>query len=352
MKTSEKLKLVYRDPLRKNLMVMLYEFLKESLKHGRFVQEYFSRFAYRKGFPSLDYYVMDPDIGILQSSRIFHSETSQAILEDKLLFYRFCVEHDIPTPKILVYTNQGQLYDLNDQVIDVDQTTFHELVITLIESTPLKSIFIKQTAFFGGFDSYRLDASNWDNRALIEEVYQALISKDYIIQETVDQHERVSALNPDAINTMRVDTYQPLDGPCTIISAYIRLGRSGFVVDNQSSTSGLFIKVNLETQQLEGLGIQLIAAGNETFTHHPDTGVKLDGYQMVQIPEALALIKRACALVNDRLVGWDICFTTQGPIIIEGNHDYHVVMQELANGGYRNHPVYKKILQEAKIHYK
>lgn len=347
----EKLKLVMKDPLRKNVFSMTGEFIRESFKYKRPVQEYFSRYAYRKGFPSLDHYVMDPDIGILQRSRIFHSEQSQAILEDKLAFFRFCLTHDIPTPRIYTYTKAGVMYDIHDHVMDVNQDNFQATMLDLMRQSPLNSIFIKLTSFYGGFGSYRIDETNINDQEHLKEIYEALFSSDYIIQETLKQHEVVAALNPHAINTLRIDSYTSPGGECRIMSAYIRLGRTGSVVDNQSSTSGFLVKFNLETHRLEGLGMQLIATGNQTFTHHPDTKIALDGYHVVYIDEALALIKRACELIGDRLVGWDICIGPEGPILIEGNHDYHILLQEVANGGFRHHPIFKEVLKEANISY-
>ena len=54
-----------------------------------------------------------------------------------------------------------------------------------------------------------------------------------------------------------------------------------------------------------------------------------------QTSEAFALVNHACELIGDRLIGWDVCIGPEGPIIIEGNHNYHMVMQEVAYGGYR-----------------
>ena len=42
-------------------------------------------------------------------------------------------------------------------------------------------------------------------------------------------------------------------------------------------------------------------------------------------------------------MGWDVAITPNGSLIIEGNHNYHIAMQEMAYSGCRSHPVFKEI---------
>ena len=49
----------------------------------------------------------------------------------------------------------------------------------------------------------------------------------------------------------------------------------------------------------------------------------------------------------ERYVGWDIAITENGPILIEGNAAPQIGIGEIAYGGYKNHPLYSEILQEA-----
>jgi hypothetical protein len=146
-----------------------------------------------------------------------------------------------------------------------------------------------------------------------------------------------------------MDTYKPLDGPSRVMSAIIRFGRSGFIIDNQVSTTGFFIGLDINTHRLIGPGLQLVASGNGLVTHHADTKVAVDGYHISHMEEAKQLINRAAELLGDRLVGWDVGMSVDGPIIIEGYHNYHMAMQEIAYGGYRSHPEFQKVLKEENL---
>jgi glutathione synthase/RimK-type ligase-like ATP-grasp enzyme len=65
------------------------------------------------------------------------------------------------------------------------------------------------------------------------------------------------------------------------------------------------------------------------------------------IPEAKDLVTKAASLMPGlRLIGWDVAIGENGPILVEGNSDYGLRGNDMHYGGYRTHPVFKKILEE------
>ena len=47
-----------------------------------------------------------------------------------------------------------------------------------------------------------------------------------------------------------------------------------------------------------------------------------------------------------RIVGWDVGIGETGPVLIEGNSDYEITGNDIADGGYRANPVFRKVLRE------
>ena len=92
--------------------------------------------------------------------------------------------------------------------------------------------------------------------------------------------------------------------------------------------------------------MQFLNLGNKYIYKHPDTKTELKEYSIPYIKEIKKLAVRAASCLGDRLVGWDIGITPTGPILIEGNSKYHIGMQEMAYGGYKNHPVFREILKK------
>jgi hypothetical protein len=69
----------------------------------------------------------------------------------------------------------------------------------------------------------------------------------------------------------------------------------------------------MRTARPDGVGLVEV-------TRHPVTGAVLPGFQLPLWPEACALARRAALSFRPLLtVGWDIAFTPDGPLLIEGN---------------------------------
>ena len=84
--------------------------------------------------------------------------------------------------------------------------------------------------------------------------------------------------------------------------------------------------------------------GAKIFTQHPDTGTIFDNFKIPYFEELKRLTKNAAILLPDKLIGGDIGISDKGPVLIEGNGYYGIDVSDLAYGGYRKHPVFKKIL--------
>lgn len=338
---------ILQDPLRKNLVQIAFELAFYSILERRFAKEYLSRLLYRKNSLPFNHFLRDEEIGKLQLSRILHSDQSAEVLINKVKFYQFCIQNKIPTPKIIVYNEETLFHDFKQSFEIKDGAHFMTLAKQWIEASKYQSIFIKPVDGKGGVNAYRLDVNTTE--AEFHGVYNAIIKAHYIIQETIIQHPIIQQVSPYSINTLRVDTYKPLREPSRVMSALMRFGRKGFVVDNPGSSGGFFVPVDRQNKCLKAPGLQMMAVGNHTYLEHPDTHVVLDKHPVPYLDEAFALVNHACELLGDRLIGWDVCIGPEGPIIIEGNHNYHMVMQEVAYGGYRKHPDFIRVLAEEQI---
>lgn len=142
-----------------------------------------------------------------------------------------------------------------------------------------------------------------------------------VIEEELTQHQDLNRLYPGSINSLRIvtlltgtaDAWEP-----RCIYAVIKMGSGGKFVDNLEN-GGLFCPLNKETGEITGVGH---TSDLRTLEKHPDTGISLIGYEIPYVKEAIELCKKA-ALEEPkmRFLGWDVCITPDGPVIIEGN-DY------------------------------
>ena len=333
------------DKDKKNYLLMSKEIFTLWKQDNKFPIHYFTRLAYKKNSPNHNYFTKFTTINNLWNSCELHTEKTVEILENKIKFNNFCTKNNINIPLLLAYNDEID-FTINDSKIRIQsKDSFIQLLRKLITVTEGKSAFLKPANGIQGKGCYRLNINDLDNNEIVDELYAVILSSKYIIQETIEQHPEISNINPYSVNTIRMDTYIRDDNSVEILSGLMRFGRKGSVMDNASS-GGFFISLDLEKGTLREYGMQFLDLGNKYIYEHPDTKVKLNGYQIPYVEEAKDLVKKAAILLGDRLVGWDVAITPEGPILIEGNHNYHIGMQEMAYGGYKRHPIFKEILEK------
>ena len=142
-----------------------------------------------------------------------------------------------------------------------------------------------------------------------------------VVEEPLAQHQDLARLHPQSINTLRIVTLLtggPGSWKPNCVYAVIKTGCGGRRVDNLES-GGLFCPIDQKAGTICGPGH---TSDLRVLDHHPDTGIPLVGYQIPFVKEAVDLCLKA-ALVEPRMryIGWDVCITPNGPVIVEGN-DY------------------------------
>lgn len=150
--------------------------------------------------------------------------------------------------------------------------------------------------------------------ATIEQVFKKY-KKNFQIQERLKQHERMSALNPSSVNTIRILSYRS-DMEILIVYAVVRIGRKGQVIDNQSA-GGMSANIGKDGK-LEKYAYGGSVEDKITMT---DSGVVLEGYEIPSYEKSIELVKEQhLNLPFQDLVGWDICIDDAGePELLEWN---------------------------------
>lgn len=204
-------------------------------------------------------------------------------------------------------------------------------------------IFAKPNIGESGKGIERLKTADF---ADLDEMYRYIHDKEKnfgVIEELLVQHEDMSTLYPLAINALRIVT-MVVNGKAQCVYVVCKMGNEGKFVDNMEN-SGLCCPVDIETGKIAAVAhtSKLIV-----YDKHPYTGVELVGYQLPYIKEAIELCQQAALEVNEiKYVGWDVCITPDGPVIIEGNdypgYDFWQLPEQTPNKiGLL--PFYKKLL--------
>lgn len=139
--------------------------------------------------------------------------------------------------------------------------------------------------------------------------------ENYCIQEFILQHERMSALNPTSVNTIRVLTYRS-GMEILVLYTVIRIGRKGMEIDNESA-GGISTVINKDGK----LGKYAYGDPGVDKIECTDTGIKLEGYEIPSYQKVVETVKALhYTLPFFNLIGWDVAVGKDGePIIVEWN---------------------------------
>jgi hypothetical protein len=262
-----------------------------------------------------------------------------------LSFSLFANHHHLPVPKTISY-NINRNFCFNSQVHYINTNT--ELISffsKVFNETHETSLFIKPISGIGGKGCFLLNKEELEQQILKHG--DELLLNNFIHQEKIKQHDGISKIYADSINTVRINTYLDQYGKCHIISALMRFGSGNMVTDNESS-GGFFIGIDLESETLKGKGMQSMEKGGMVHDQHPDSKIILDGFKVPFFKESLQLVKQAALMIPTRIIGWDVAITPHGPIIIEGNSNTSLHMADVAFGGLCKLPIVQEILKEIK----
>lgn len=168
------------------------------------------------------------------------------------------------------------------------------------------------------------------------------IRDDIVIQRPIVQHEKLSAINPSSVNTIRLMSLLT-DGKAKVYSGVLRIGVGGARVDNASSggiTCGITWEGKLRKNAYNVKG--------QSWQAHPDTGLVFEDYEIPAFQKCVDLVQKLHVQIpHFRLVSWDFCVDEAGePLLVEANVHYgQLDFHQLNNG-----PIFgedtKKILDE------
>lgn len=121
-----------------------------------------------------------------------------------------------------------------------------------------------------------------------------------ILQEAVVQHPDMARMHPDAVNTVRLQTFLTDEGEVIFMGAFARFGRGHAHMDNMKS-GGMDVGVDLATGALKARAVDM--KGN-ALERHPDSGIPFDGFRIPHWGVCLDLAKRAQAHFSPGTASW------------------------------------------------
>lgn len=246
-------------------------------------------------------------------NRALNPEEYQAYYSDKNSFDKLLPAGVLPKTIIRV---------IDGLMMDADYNSIEGLTDSELQAytAPYKRIVIKPTVETSSGKGVRLINLNdkADGTLTIDMIRKA--GRNIIVQEALTQSDFMAQFNPTSVNTIRIATYKsPYTGQVHILSAVIRMGAPGAVVDNMHQ-NGHMIRIDEKTGKLAE---QCFNADGTASKKHGDIDFSKQSFT---VPDWAAIIdfakSTAGKLPHMKLLQLDIAIDSENnPRLLEFNTD-------------------------------
>lgn len=271
--------------------------------------------------------------------------------EDKVRFASVMKEAGVPVPRDLFLIARDGVRDMEGGSLPLSAAAGR------LAASGVRSVFIKPRHGGMGRFTFKLDVKpdglRHGSRIVTESALASLLFswktparwKEFLVQDTVEQHPVLQAMNSAAVNTIRIDTLVE-GGTVRHNGAALRVGSGVGVTDNWAK-GGFVVPIDLESGRLRGSAKKKAKFSDRSYPFHPASGFVFDGATLPYWAEVKDMVERAAlALRPLRSIGWDVAIGAGGPVVIEANHDYDIGMLQDVVGGLRETPLGRLLARE------
>lgn len=172
---------------------------------------------------------------------------------------------------------------------------------------------------------------------------------NFVMQELLEQHEKMKAPHPWSLNTLRVLTIR-WKQEIHYLLAFVRFGTNHSITDN-AGTGGICVGVQNDGT-LMSMGV---TEDVQCFHEHPTTGYRFKNFgEIPGIKDAISMcIKSHTKILHHGLVSWDVAIGVDAePVLIECNFRGAFWLYQLATGrpvlGNLHEPIMKEVCEKQK----
>ncbi|MFC3695612.1 sugar-transfer associated ATP-grasp domain-containing protein [Chenggangzhangella methanolivorans] len=305
-----------RDVYGRGVLAQLGDLLRMGFVHGVDAKSYYVHELYR------------PEPGLFEAT-ITRVETKNGLnrriqllraaqggpsdMNDKLEFFRVCEEHGVATAPIMATVEDGALVWMASRD-DFD-----------------RDLFVKDRRGRGGRFTFNFERAGRflyraDDGAIVNlaEVLQTLrlssADRRLIIQPKLRNHPLIGSLAEKSLVVFRVMTCLDSRGEPQATHGVLRLLRRFEPGWPKTPDADWGCEIDVETGAFGLMTGDAPETATRWFTDHPATGERLSGRILEGWREISEAALAAHRVFSARvLVGWDIAWTPEGPVILEGN---------------------------------
>lgn len=332
-------KTIKNDPFRKTYFQILIEIGFLSIQNksiSRSKRIYRDYLLYKKANKNIFHFRYPSDL-VKKRNEFNWKNGKDEILNDKIKFNFYLRENNIPTTNYIGSIRKNIFNDSDSQIVLENS---EDLIPILSQKLEIhQSLFIKRIDTYGGSDIFKINKKN------LSTIKNINLEYDYLIDETIEQHNKLNEINPNCINTLRVNTFRNLNGEIIICNCQLRLGVGDAWVDN-STAGGITLIYDIDANKLNKRAYSLYRQGGKTFLQHPSTKFVFENKSLPFSEDIKLLVKKTALLFDTPIIGWDIAYTKNGPIVIEGNDNPSVMLMQVPEKGIIEREIFREIFKK------
>ena len=174
-----------------------------------------------------------------------------------------------------------------------------------------ETVFAKDPTGFGGHGVEKIDVSAVTDP---EALYRQLAERgQFLVEEAIEQCDELNQINPTVVNSFRVVTLYK-DGEAHLVGNALRVNQEADAVVGCSND--LYFSLGEDGR----IDSNVIDDWGNVYEEHPLTGRRFADVRIPGVAEAFEMCRRAALKIPQvRYVGWDIAFSKDGPVMVEGN---------------------------------
>jgi hypothetical protein len=296
----------YRNPLRQ-----FWDIIQHKLIANTHPYDYY-KFEFFKGDKSWE----EKKKYIGRNGSFYWPYTSILLKDMSLLTNKYIAKHiliglGLPTPELLAAV--GNDYDVRSlDILKEALESFDSDIVIKPASSAKGSDVLVLARDAGRFRT--AGGEEWPAERIWKHI-QPYMNEGCLIERRMFNVGQTEKMHPYSLNTFRICTIRTKDGKWHAPSFYMRLGCGKSPIDNIDAGG---IQVFLDDKGVATKATKVDYRRN--LFHHPDTGLPLVGFRPEGFDDAIALSLRASRkFPMIGTIGWDIAYTADGPMIIEGN---------------------------------
>lgn len=149
----------------------------------------------------------------------------------------------------------------------------------------------------------------------LKKLYKDIINnKQLLVEEEIIQGKDLNEINPNVVNSFRIITIMDKEGEVHLVNNALRINQDDANVIG--CTNDLYFSLN-ESGKIDS---NVIDDYGNIYEYHPLTNKKFSDVKIKGVKEAFEMCLEAHKKIPQiRYIGWDIAFTDNGPVMVEGN---------------------------------